>query len=149
MKSHRNIRFVVLFVLLLSAFSAKAQIDTAYVGEKYINQYIVPHLIDSTLENCYWEEPSLVGQCLTTFYFENPTPCTPENPTGGHPLWSNRIAQRYDTQDSVTLAGIAVLTASFAQNSEGVFVRYLVETRMAITGKCLQKPLLSLCSMKR
>ncbi len=129
MKAQRNIRLVVFFVVVffafLLSFSVKAQLDTAYVGREYIHQYTVPHLIDPTLETYYWEEPNIVhsGHSFTMFYFENPLPYSPENPMGGQRIVSNRLAQRYDVQDSITLSGIAILTSFLNQTSEGVRVR--------------------------
>ncbi len=107
MKSHRNIRLVVSVAVLVSAFSAKAQLDTAWIGREYIHQYIVPHLIDPTLENYYWEIPIFYSPIHINFFY-----LQGDNPQGV--VVANRMAQRYDIEDSVSLAGVAVYTQQLA-----------------------------------
>ncbi len=102
MKAQRNIRLVVLFAVLLSAFSAKAQLDTAWIEKNYIHQYIVPHLVDSTLENYYFEVEYYQSSELSFTIFS----VNDENHSG---QYTNRTAQRYDVSGSLSLSGVAVL----------------------------------------
>ncbi len=88
---------LVLVSLFFAGFTAKAQLDTAWVAYNYTDQYIFPPLADSAYER--WDLGIYTGNTMNTMLAidaANDTNCITE------------IAQRFEVRDSVKIMGAAL-----------------------------------------
>ena len=92
----------ILVILLLLSFVSRAQYDTAWVGDDYLEQYIFPPLIHNSLERQTMPPQGLVlaynGVHLSQLYNISPFDYVEE------------VAQRYEVaaNDSVRIMGVAL-----------------------------------------
>ena len=94
---------LVLVSLFFAGFTAKAQLDTAWVAYNYTDQYIFPPLADSAYER--WDLGIYTGNTMNTMLAidaANDTNCITE------------IAQRFEVRDSVKIMGAALCVLSLA-----------------------------------
>ena len=94
---------LVLVSLFFAGFTAKAQLDTAWVAYNYTDQYIFPPLADSAYER--WDLGIYTGNTMNTMLAidaNNDTNCITE------------IAQRFEVRDSVKIMGAALCAFSLA-----------------------------------
>ena len=88
---------LVLVSLFFAGFTAKAQLDTAWVAYNYTDQYIFPPLADSAYER--WDLGIYTGLPMDMLFAidaANDTNCITE------------IAQRFEVRDSVKIMGAAL-----------------------------------------
>ena len=100
MKKAIFIKTLVLSAIVCLSCAAKAQTDTAWMDTNYIDQYIFPPLVDDRWEDEYryeWYGYAVNGGSFIICEVE------PEKKPADY------VAQKYEAEDSVTLAGIAVL----------------------------------------
>ena len=100
MKKAIFIKTLVLSAIVFLSCAAKAQSDTAWMDTNYIDQYIFPPLVDDRWEDEYryeWYGYAVNGGSFIICEVE------PEKKPADY------VAQKYEAEDSVTLAGIAVL----------------------------------------
>ncbi|MDD7540300.1 MAG: T9SS type A sorting domain-containing protein [Bacteroidales bacterium] len=99
MKRQTFFRAMLALSIIFASFTAKSQIDTAWITSEHSSQYIYPQLINPE----YDHEMTFDNVVVTAIEL---SPMEVDN----YKLW--RIAQRYDVTDSVKLCGV-----SFASNS--------------------------------
>ncbi len=100
MKKATFIKTLVLSAIVCLSCAAKAQSDTAWMDTNYIDRYIFPPLVDERWEDEYryeWYGYAVNGGSFIICEVE------PEKKPADY------VAQKYEAEDSVTLAGIAVL----------------------------------------
>ena len=94
---------LALVSLFFAGFTAKAQLDTAWLAYNYTDQYIFPPLADSAYER--WDLGLYTGNTMNTMLAidaANDTNCITE------------IAQRFEVRDSVKIMGAALCVLSLA-----------------------------------
>ncbi len=102
MKKAIFIKTLVLSAIVCLSCAAKAQSDTAWMDTNYIDQYIFPPLLDERWEDEYrygWYSEAANGGSYIICERDEQGIKTP----------ADYIAQKYEAEDSVTLAGVAVL----------------------------------------
>ena len=104
MKKATFIKTLVLSAIVCLSCTAKAQSDTAWMDTNYIDQYIFPPLVDDRWEDEYRYE--WYGDYAP---FSGSLMCDYENYPNEYPTPADYVAQKYEAEDSVTLAGVAVL----------------------------------------
>ena len=102
MKKATFIKTLVLSAIVCLSCAAKAQSDTAWMDTNYIDQYIFPPLVDER-----WEDEYRYGWYGYAFNGGSFIIC--ERDEQGIITPADYIAQKYEAEDSVTLAGVAVL----------------------------------------
>ena len=88
---------LALVSLFFAGFTAKAQLDTAWLAYNYTDQYIFPPMADSTYER--WDLGIYTGSSMDVMFAidaANDTNCITE------------IAQRFEVKDSVKIMGAAL-----------------------------------------
>ncbi len=103
MKKAIFIKTLVLSALVCLSCAAKAQSDTAWMDTNYIDQYIFPPLVDDRWEDEYrygWYGWDANGGGFGLVICEREQ---------GIITPADYVAQKYEAEDSVTLAGVAVL----------------------------------------
>ena len=94
---------LVLVSLFFAGFTAKAQLDTAWLAYNYTDQYIYPPIADTAYER--WDLGIYTGNTMNTMLAidaNNDTNCITE------------IAQRFEVRDSVKIMGAALCAFSLA-----------------------------------
>ena len=104
MKKAIFIKTLVLSAIVFLSCAAKAQSDTAWMDTNYIDQYIFPPLVDER-----WEDEYRYGWYGDYAPFSGYLMCDYENWPDEFPTPADYVAQKYEAEDSVTLAGVAVL----------------------------------------
>ena len=102
MKKAIFIKTLVLSAIVCLSCAAKAQSDTAWMDTNYIDQYIFPPLLDERWEDEYrygWYSEAANGVSYIICERDEQGIKTP----------ADYIAQKYEAEDSITLAGVAVL----------------------------------------
>ena len=107
MKKAIFIKTLVLSAIVFLSCAAKAQSDTAWMDTNYIDQYIFPPLVDER-----WEDEYRYGWYGDYAPFGGILMCDYENWPDEFPTPADYVAQKYEAEDSVTLAGVAVLLES-------------------------------------
>ena len=88
---------LALVSLFFAGFTAKAQLDTAWLAYNYTDQYIFPPIADSAYER--WDLGIYTGSSMDVMFAidaANDTNCITE------------IAQRFEVKDSVKIMGAAL-----------------------------------------
>ena len=108
MKTIKTLATLVLAILCLCPFLAKAQIDTAWVTNEHASQYIFPPIID---EVNYNNQPN-TERVYNAGFIQSMQRNDNSSPFG--------FAQKYEVQDADTLMGIAFVIG-YLSSSGGVF----------------------------